>query len=79
MKLGKQGLNLILSNKELLYRIHRLSGKSSAMVFKMNDNLPISIIESGHLNMVNFMRVRGTHTIRDDKVSMISALETYSK
>ena len=49
------------------------------MVFKMNDHLPISIVERDHLKMVNFMRVRGTHSIRDDQLSDLEFLLPFSK
>ena len=77
IKLGKQGANMVINNKELLFRIHKLSGKSSSMLFKMNDYLMINKIDIEHLKMVDFMRIRGAYAMRDDSWKIFSELKDF--
>ena len=77
MKLGKQGANMVINNKELLFRIHKLSGKSSSMLFRLNDYLMVDKIDIDHLKMVDFMRIRGAYAMRDDSWRIFSDLKDF--
>ena len=68
---------MVINNKELLFRIHKLSGKSSSMLFKMNDYLMINKIDIEHLKMVDFMRIRGAYAMRDDSWKIFSELKDF--
>ena len=67
----------MMNNKELLFRIHKLSGKSSSMNFKMNDYLMVDKIDMDHLKKVDFMRVRGSYAMRDDSWKIFKDLKDF--
>jgi len=55
LKLGKQGAQIVLRNRDLLNEIFSSAKQKSAMNFKLNDKLTLDMIDVDHFDMTGLM------------------------
>lgn len=63
--MGKQGADLVVRNRELLFGIFKMTKQSSAMDFKLGGEQTLDRVDFDHFNRTSLMRLRGCYETKD--------------